>query len=281
MPKRAAAGGAGAKAKKRKTKHQGDPELADLRAPVQRKRAAPSVEEQQQAAAAAEQDMIALADLSDSDSEGEEEQQARRQQARRQEARAARGVVYVGRLPYGFFERELRGYFSQFGAISRLRLSRNKRTGRSKHYAFIEFEEEGVAEIVADAMDGYLLYRHILQVHVLPPDRVHPRLFRGANRTFVPARPRAATRALRNAPKTADQVARTSRRLLEKEEEKRKQLQELGIDYDFPGYAGKKAKAGKEKAEKTPEKAKKKATPEKAKKAGPSKSPRKTATKAR
>ena len=38
-----------------------------------------------------------------------------------------RGVVYLGRIPYGFFEKELRGYFSQFGKVTRLRLSRNKK----------------------------------------------------------------------------------------------------------------------------------------------------------
>ena len=38
-----------------------------------------------------------------------------------------RGVVYLGHIPYGFFEKELRGYFSQFGTITRLKLSRNKK----------------------------------------------------------------------------------------------------------------------------------------------------------
>ena len=34
----------------------------------------------------------------------------------------------------------MKGFFSQFGTITRLRLARSKRTGNSKHYAFIEFE---------------------------------------------------------------------------------------------------------------------------------------------
>jgi len=245
MPKRTAGSPAGGlKTKKRKTKHQGDPVLAELKAPSPRKRQQKkSAEEEQADAAAAEEDMIALADFSDSDdsdSEGEREESKRLARAREEKraAKAARGVVYVGRLPYGFFERELRGYFSQFGELTRLRLSRNKKTGKSKHYAFLEFRDPDVAEIVAETMDGYLLYRHILQCSVVAPARVHPRLFRGANRRFVPAQQRAAARILRNAPKTADQVARTSRRLKAKEEAKRQQLKELGIDYEFPGYMG-------------------------------------------
>ena len=43
------------------------------------------------------------------------------------------GTIYVGRIPHGFYEPQMRAYFSQFGEISRLRLSRNKLTGKPKH----------------------------------------------------------------------------------------------------------------------------------------------------
>lgn len=39
-----------------------------------------------------------------------------------------RGVVYLGHIPYGFFEDQMRGFFAQFGQITRLRLARNKKT---------------------------------------------------------------------------------------------------------------------------------------------------------
>ena len=45
-----------------------------------------------------------------------------------------------------------RSYFSQFGKILRLRLSRSKRTGASKHFAFLEFEDAAVAEVVQKTM---------------------------------------------------------------------------------------------------------------------------------
>ncbi|KAG6879691.1 hypothetical protein C0992_012989, partial [Termitomyces sp. T32_za158] len=38
-----------------------------------------------------------------------------------------RGVVYIGRVPHGFYEDQMRGYFSQFGDVTRVRLSRNKK----------------------------------------------------------------------------------------------------------------------------------------------------------
>lgn len=94
------------------------------------------------------------------------------------------GVVYVGRIPHGFYEHEMRQYFSQFGEITRLRLSRNKRTGASKHFAFVEFADESTAGVVAKTMDNYLLFGHVLRCKVVPPERVHKDLWKGANRRF-------------------------------------------------------------------------------------------------
>jgi nucleolar protein 15 len=94
-------------------------------------------------------------------------------------------TLYLGRLPHGFYEEEIRGYFSQFGQISRLRVSRNKTTGAPKHYAYLEFEHAEVARIVAETMHNYLLFGHLIQCKVVPEARLHPALFLGANRKFV------------------------------------------------------------------------------------------------
>ena len=88
------------------------------------------------------------------------------------------------RIPHGFYEHEMRAYFTQFGPISRLRLSRNKTTGRSKHYAFIEFASTSVANIVAETMNNYLLFGHILKCKVVPQEQVHEDLWKGANKRF-------------------------------------------------------------------------------------------------
>ncbi|PFH56593.1 hypothetical protein XA68_16275 [Ophiocordyceps unilateralis] len=95
-----------------------------------------------------------------------------------------RGVIYIGRIPHGFYEYEMRQYLSQFGPVTRIRLSRNKRTGASKHFAFVEFEDESTAEIVAKTMDNYLLFGHILKVKMVSGDQIHADLWKGANRRF-------------------------------------------------------------------------------------------------
>ncbi|KAH4220618.1 hypothetical protein HBI06_170340 [Parastagonospora nodorum] len=94
------------------------------------------------------------------------------------------GVVYVGRVPRGFFEPQMKKYFSQFGRVTRLRLSRNKKTGASKHYAFVEFQSTEVADIVARTMDSYLLFGHILKCKLIPADQVNENLFKGAGERF-------------------------------------------------------------------------------------------------
>lgn len=33
-----------------------------------------------------------------------------------------------------------------------------------------------VAKVVADTMNNYLLFEHLLQVHLVPPERIHPKL---------------------------------------------------------------------------------------------------------
>lgn len=78
----------------------------------------------------------------------------------------------------------MRAYFSQFGDIRRLRLSRNRKTGQSKHYAFLEFASSDVAKIVADTMNNYLMFGHILKCRVVPKEQVHENLWKGADKRF-------------------------------------------------------------------------------------------------
>lgn len=151
------------------------------------------------------------------------------------------GVLYIGRIPHGFYEKQMRAYFSQFGDISRLRLSRNKKTGASKHYAFIEFASRDVAQIVAETMNNYLLFGHILKVSLIPEEQVHEKTFEGSNRTFK-AIPRTKIAQLKHDKKRSSEEVE---KLVEREEKRRKEKQEklksLGIDYVIPN--GKKVKS--------------------------------------
>ena len=93
-------------------------------------------------------------------------------------------VLYIGHVPHGFYEDQMRAYFGQFGDVTRLRLSRNKKTGKSKHYAYCEFKHPEVAAIVAESMDNYLLFESVLKVRLMTAEECHPELWKGANRKF-------------------------------------------------------------------------------------------------
>ena len=164
----------------------------------------------------------------------------RLEQAKRRHAQSAEkedtGIVYVGRLPHGFFEDQLKAYFSQFGDIRRLRLSRNKKTGHSKHYGFVEFLSKEVAEIVVETMNNYLLDGHLLQMAMIPNDQVDPNLWIGANRKFRKVPTDRVERVRRSRPRTEEERQRVNSKLLQRQTKRRAQLKSAGIDYDFPGY---------------------------------------------
>ncbi|KAM6129590.1 MKI67 FHA domain-interacting nucleolar phosphoprotein [Pterocles gutturalis] len=148
------------------------------------------------------------------------------------------GVVYVGHLPRRLCEPQLHEYFEQFGTVTRLRLSRSKKTGASKGYAFIEFASDDVAKIVADTMNNYLFSERLLKCQVIPPERVHENLFKNSNKIFLkPSQP--AVRRY-NKVRSLIQKAKMTKRLLRKEKLLRKRLAEKGLDYDFPGFAAQK-----------------------------------------
>ncbi|KAF6840457.1 ribosomal biogenesis protein gar2 [Colletotrichum plurivorum] len=144
------------------------------------------------------------------------------------------GVVFISRLPHGFYEHELRGYFSQFGPINRLRLARNKKTGASRHFAFIEFAEESTAEIVAKTMDSYLLFGHILKVKAVPRDSLHEEVWKGANKRFkkIPWSKIAANEVAKKRTEStwSSKVSKEEKKRAERAEK----LKELGYDFKAP-----------------------------------------------
>ncbi|EXJ71745.1 uncharacterized protein A1O5_05554 [Cladophialophora psammophila CBS 110553] len=140
------------------------------------------------------------------------------------------GTVYVGRIPHGFYEKEMRAYFSQFGDITRLRLSRNKRTGASKHFAFIEFASNEVAKIVAETMDNYLMFGHILKCKYAESGSLHPDVWKGANKKFRKIPHEKLERERLAAPKTEEQWQKKIEKEQRRRDKKAKKMKEIGLD---------------------------------------------------
>ncbi|KJX95972.1 hypothetical protein TI39_contig851g00006 [Zymoseptoria brevis] len=149
------------------------------------------------------------------------------------------GVVYISRIPHGFYEPQMAAYFSQFGPIAAIRLARNRKTGKSQHFAFIQFESASVADIVARTMDKYLLFGHLLQARTIPLDQVKEGLFskKGAKGGKVRPRNRIEGGLLKRGTDRETWGKRVG-----KEEKRRsgkgKKLEKLGYEFEMPGVKG-------------------------------------------
>ena len=151
------------------------------------------------------------------------------------------GTIYLGRIPHGFHEPQMRAYFSQFGPITHLRLARNPKTGKSRHYAFIEFASASVAEIVARTMDKYLLFGHLLQVRVVPAEQLKGRegMWRGEGRRGWNVRPRNKIEGgrLRRGASRGVWEGRVEREVARREA-KAEKLREMGYEFEMPAVKG-------------------------------------------
>ncbi|XP_076455900.1 MKI67 FHA domain-interacting nucleolar phosphoprotein-like isoform X2 [Babylonia areolata] len=142
---------------------------------------------------------------------------------------SGRGVIYLGHIPAGFYEPQMKKFFSQFGRVTRLRLSRSKKTGRSKGYAFVEFLHKDVAKTVADTMNNYLMFMKLLKCEFLPAEKVHADTFKGCNKRFSTPKAAAVATQRHNSLKTESQEKRARGR----QAKKLKKLAECGIEVDL------------------------------------------------
>ena len=149
-----------------------------------------------------------------------------------------KGIVYLGHLPKGLGEDELKKYFTQFGKVAKIRLSRSKKTARSKGYAFIQFDDHETAQVAAETMDNYMIFGRSLKAQVVTPEMAHKDMFKNGNRKwkFIPTQ-QLWREKKNNLEMTDEQRKARVEGLLKKENEKRDRLKELGIEYEYPGYS--------------------------------------------
>lgn len=144
-------------------------------------------------------------------------------------------VIYLGHLPENFEEEQISGFLSQFGNVLKCRLSRSKRSGRPRGYGFIEFVDPSVAVIVADTMTGYILMDKRLICHVVPMDKIHPRLFDGSGKKFVVRKgSEVLSDRMRQKMSTVAGLKHISKSLIKRDKTKRQKLIALGIEYVYP-----------------------------------------------
>ncbi|CAF1006752.1 unnamed protein product [Rotaria sordida] len=146
------------------------------------------------------------------------------------------GLIRLSGLPYGFFERELYSYFSQFGVVTRLKLIRSKKTGGSRGYAYVEFEDEDVARIASETMNGYLMFRSLIKCRLIDRNKFDTeKLFKNWKRLFTVKTPRQK-RTLYNRIKSKEQIEKSNQRRAKKLLKQQEKLAAAGIKYELTDF---------------------------------------------
>ncbi len=86
--------------------------------------------------------------------------------------------IYVGNLSHGVTDGELNAVFSEFGEVSSANIIKDKRSGRSRGYGFVEMPNDSEANEAIKALDESPLQGRNIRVNQARPRR-EPRFPRG------------------------------------------------------------------------------------------------------
>lgn len=148
---------------------------------------------------------------------------------------ASPGVMYIGHIPHGFYEKQIAAFFSQFGRVLRVRVSRSWRTGKSSGFGFVMFADKDVAVIAAEAMDGYLMHGRRLKTNFVPAEKVHEDTFKPktTRERLVPISEIERRNQIRRA-RIPFKLAARSKGVKKEISRKKQRLQRLGVQYSIP-----------------------------------------------
>jgi RNA recognition motif-containing protein len=82
--------------------------------------------------------------------------------------------LYVGNLPYTMRDGDLQQSFSQFGAVTSVKVIMEHDTGRSKGFGFIEMGSDAEAQAAIAGMHGHSLAGRSITVNEARPMEARP-----------------------------------------------------------------------------------------------------------
>lgn len=82
--------------------------------------------------------------------------------------------LYVGNLPYRITEDQLRSTFEEYGSVSSCTIIKDKVTGQSKGFGFLEMPERPEAEAAINQLNGRDLMGRKINVNEARPRESRP-----------------------------------------------------------------------------------------------------------
>jgi len=86
--------------------------------------------------------------------------------------------IYVGNLPYSMGDAELRSVFEEFGAVDSASVVKDKFTGRSRGFGFVEMSDGDAGSRAIEATNGRAVAGRNLVVNEARPREERPRFER-------------------------------------------------------------------------------------------------------
>jgi len=83
--------------------------------------------------------------------------------------------LYVGNLAYSTTEEDLQSLFAQAGTVKSVALIKDRETGRSKGFGFVEMENQAETEKAISMFHGSMLNDRALTVNIARPREERPR----------------------------------------------------------------------------------------------------------
>lgn len=84
--------------------------------------------------------------------------------------------IYVGNLPYEFSEEELRQLFAEFGNVTSANVIKDKVTGNSKGFGFVEMDNDEDGQKAVDELNGTEIKGRSLKINLARPRTDKPRM---------------------------------------------------------------------------------------------------------
>lgn len=84
--------------------------------------------------------------------------------------------IYVGNLAYEASETDLQNEFSAFGTVGTIKVIRDRDSGRSRGFAFVEMQDDSEANAAIEALNGKsVLGRNLVVNEAKPREERRPR----------------------------------------------------------------------------------------------------------
>jgi RNA recognition motif-containing protein len=78
-------------------------------------------------------------------------------------------TIYVGNIPFNLREEELQNVFAQYGEVTSVKIIKDKFTGKSKGFAFVEMENNSEGATAVEQANGLEVKGRQLKVNEAKP----------------------------------------------------------------------------------------------------------------